>query len=186
MASSNPRQAFFARYATHAVSATSEEAERKGLSPPLVLLTGGIRTPASMQMALERGHADLLGLGRPSVLCPDLPHKLAAMKVNEKGIDHEDPSTTPLVHEPDLSVGWILKMARSLLPLPPLVGAGAGMAWYVVQMDRLARGEAVDHTLTAVGGIVNMWLGPKFYSTATVVVLVLSSISLSLIAWRGL
>jgi hypothetical protein len=186
MASSNPRQAFFTRYATHAVTVISEEAERKGLSPPLVLLTGGLRTPASMQMAIERGHAHLLGLGRPSVLCPHLPRNLAAMNVDKNGLVHEDPNMTPLVQEPDLSVGWILKMGRSLLPLPPLVGAGAGMAWYVVQMHRLARGEAVDHSLTAVGGVVNMWLSPRLQLVATVVALALSSLLLSLIVWQGL
>jgi hypothetical protein len=150
MASSNPRQAFFARYSAKAMETLAEEAQRLKIRPPLVLLTGGLRTTEAMCGALRRRHADLLGLGRPSILSPLLPRKL--VNAPASGNDLEGPGRT-IVDEPNLQ-----RSMFSWLPLPKLVGAGAGMAWYVVQMRRLSRGQDVDYRLGPTVAVVRMWL----------------------------
>ncbi len=49
---------------------------KQTLSIP-VILTGGFRTRAAMEQALEAGEADLIGMFRPLVCEPDLPKKLS-------------------------------------------------------------------------------------------------------------
>lgn len=51
-----------------------------------LMLTGGFRTREGMKAALESGACDLIGLGRPAVVTPDLPEKII---LNEK-IPDED------------------------------------------------------------------------------------------------
>jgi hypothetical protein len=146
MAASSPRQAFFSRYAAKAMQVLSEvHLEGKNVVLPLVLLTGGLRTAASMQNALRRRHAHFLGIGRPSVIRPDLPRLLK---------DMDDTMTSKsLVVEPDLGMSiW------GSASMPKLVGAGAGMAWYVVQMRRLAHGQGVKPDLGATSAVLRMWI----------------------------
>ncbi len=64
--STKQREAYFLEYA---------EAVRARAAMPL-MLTGGLRSRAAMDEALASGAIDLIGLGRPACLDPDLPRKL--------------------------------------------------------------------------------------------------------------
>ena len=66
--SKHPRQAFFAQFSSKLMEELSSMTSSDG-SLPLVLLTGGLRTPAHLNTALSAKHTHLLGIGRSSVLC---------------------------------------------------------------------------------------------------------------------
>jgi hypothetical protein len=145
----SPRQAFFAKYSAQAVRVL------EGMeNAPLVLLTGGLRTSAVMRGALTRRHAHLLGLGRASVVCPDLPILLA-----HETDDRHDGGSLHATREPNLAIARPLAVILSWIPLPKLVGAGAGIAWYTVQMRRVAGGMPVDYALGGTGAVLRMWFG---------------------------
>jgi hypothetical protein len=145
------RQALFADFAHHALRAVASIPHA-----PLILLTGGLATPAQLRAALSSQHAHLLGLGRSAVLRPDLPQLLK---------QHPDTHVS-FAPAPDLHVGdsasWILKR----LPRIRLVGAGAAMAWYIVALRRLTTPEPArtpDYAVGALGGVWWMWVwvGPE-------------------------
>ncbi|OCH85726.1 FMN-linked oxidoreductase [Obba rivulosa] len=194
------RQALFAHFSRRAMQALSagplprhgmhtrpgsalsagDAAEKPGSRPPLILLTGGFRSLPLLVSALRQQHAHLLGVGRLSVLCPDLPARLhSALSKNKNG--SAPAALADLIEEPDLGVGrppppgslsrslrYRLERALvsaffalwSLLPveLPKLVGAGANMAWHIVMMRRVAAGREVDYSVGGLGAVVRMWL----------------------------
>lgn len=141
VASKHPRQAFFAQFSSRLMGELSSMASSDGILP-LVLLTGGLRTPAHLYTALSAKHAHLLGIGRGSVLCPGLPTVLKNRRKDESEAElYSD--LTPFKPEPDLGLSfterkpwrWIWKY----IPKVKLIGAGIGMAWYVVMIRRLAK-----------------------------------------------
>ncbi|KAK7039699.1 Nadph dehydrogenase [Favolaschia claudopus] len=146
LASPSTRQTIFAAFASQALKTVSTSPR-----PPLILLTGGLTTPAQLQTALSSQHADLLGLGRAAVLRPDLPSLL------KRNCSVETAFASP----PDLRLPSIL----SRMPRIRLLGAGTVMAWYVVALRRLASTEfsVPDYDIGALGGIWWMWawLGPE-------------------------
>ena len=106
------------------------------LPKPLILLTGGLRTPEQMRKAVDQRDCDLLGLGRLSVLRPDFPKRLRSQP------DY-------VAEEPDLpKLPWF----------PKLLGAGVGTAWYVVQIRRIAEGKSVDMKTGGIESILLMWI----------------------------
>ncbi|KAJ7119945.1 hypothetical protein C8R43DRAFT_1035210 [Mycena crocata] len=155
--SPSARQAIFAEFSHYAVRAVGSFAH-----PPLILLTGGLVTPAQLHTALSAQHTHLLGLGRSAILRPDLPQLL-----NEPL--SEEAANRPFAPEPDLRVAedalgaWLL--AR--LPRIKLLGAGVAMAWYVVALRRLTSPRPTVPTLNydvgGMGGIFWMWVwfGPE-------------------------
>jgi len=64
--STKAREAFFLTFA---------ERVRKSSKLP-IMVTGGFRSGAAMAAALSSGALDMIGLGRPLALEPDLPHRL--------------------------------------------------------------------------------------------------------------
>ncbi|KAJ7483460.1 hypothetical protein FB451DRAFT_1350565 [Mycena latifolia] len=144
-ASASARQAIFADFAHHALRAV-EPLPRA----PLILLTGGLATPAQLHTALSARHAHLLGLGRGAVLRPDLPRLLR---------DATPDPTALFAPQPDLRIGGAWLLAR--LPRIKLLGAGVAMAWYVVALRRLAAPGPVsmrpDYSVGGMGAIVRMW-----------------------------
>lgn len=132
----SPRQAFFAQFAKKARECLKTDFPVDD-NVPLILLTGGLRSPAHLQSALDAGHADLLGIGRGSILRPDIPTVLherifnAAASGTTIALDDE-----PFAHEPDSDI-----QLPSWVPQVPLVGAGVGMAWYNVRMRRIAASQ---------------------------------------------
>ncbi|WP_298191239.1 NADH:flavin oxidoreductase/NADH oxidase family protein [Novosphingobium sp.] len=116
-ASTAAREAYFVDFA---------KTMRAALTMPL-LVTGGFRTRRAMNLALETGGADVIGLGRP--LCVDTagPAKLLA------GAEELDRWETKLkLLPPWLSFLGGLKMLRA-------VEGFAVTYWYYAQIDALAR-----------------------------------------------
>ena len=110
-----------------------------------------------LQEVLDQEHADLLGLARAAILSPDLPARLAA------GPEHLIFPDLPELTYPDTPIARLLSRILHLLgvlPLPKLIGAGVGMAWYTVMLRRLAEGRCVDYRVGGLGAIVRMW-GPE-------------------------
>ncbi|KAH9836271.1 uncharacterized protein C8Q71DRAFT_74458 [Rhodofomes roseus] len=172
----SPRQAFFTTFAHEVKQMLAASPFSK---PPLILLTGGLRTLPLMSSVLKHGHADLLGIGRLSVLCPDLPRTLEAAIAGTT-----EPGKFPLepLPEPDLGSPVALPSHRSILhhalaalfnllasvltrcwalfpiQLPKLVGAGTIMAWYMVMMRRMAVRKEVDYSVGGIEAVLSMWL----------------------------
>ena len=148
----SPRQALFSRFSRAAVDTLKSCQETTGSLPPLVLLTGGLKTPEILYSALSSNHAHLLGIGRSSVLCPDLPSLLKG----PGGPTFPDAAwSVPFRPEPDL---W----SQKYLPSIPLVGAGINMMWHSAMMRRLATLPSVvegkiclepDYGIGAIGAI---------------------------------
>jgi len=191
------RQAFFSDFAQRAVRVLAAQSPAQqdlsntscaarflevGKPAPLVLLTGGLRTLPLLSSALNLQHAHLLGIGRLSVLCPELPRLLSESFDIKKHGSYDQFLMEPLP-EPDLNglgmnlpVGasfWTRAQARierafisllitcwSRLPFnfPNLVGAGTAMAWYIVMMRRIAVGQEVDYTVGGFAAVLRMWL----------------------------
>ncbi|SDW19959.1 2,4-dienoyl-CoA reductase [Albimonas donghaensis] len=103
------REAFFLDYAAEL---------RRSVSLPM-MVTGGFRTREGMEAALASGAADVIGLGRPLCLEPDLPARLIAGET-DRAIDAEK-DVTP---------------------------RGAVMAWYYEQIFRMSEGLAPDPSIT--------------------------------------
>ncbi|KIK68626.1 hypothetical protein GYMLUDRAFT_154143 [Collybiopsis luxurians FD-317 M1] len=143
MTSKNPRQAFFADFSSKLMKEL-ELSPSGTTTQPLILLTGGLCTPAHLYAALAAKHAHLLGLGRSSVLAPNLPSilkdRIQRQKDNYTDVLEDLTSFSP---EPDLSVSftkrWPWNRLWEYVPKVTLIGAGTGIAWYALMMRRLAQ-----------------------------------------------
>lgn len=111
--STREREAYFLSYA---------ERVRERVSLPL-MLTGGFRTLSGMAAAVASGAVDVVGLGRPLALEPDLPARLLA-------------GTAERSHVEPRRVG-----------VPVLDGLNE-IFWYTHQLHRMGRGEAPDAHLS--------------------------------------
>lgn len=148
MQNSSPRQAFFESFSRLAVETVEREyhTSAPGKKPPLIMLTGGLRTRSQFSRALERRHAHLLGLGRLSVLQPALPRLLQEFHEQVKSEKSDDGTHSRSVEEQLRS--WETRPSpepSSPSWWPHLVGAGVGMAWYVVAMRRLALSRGLPY-----------------------------------------
>ena len=164
--SKSPRQAYFAHFSHQALQAL-ESLRKTSTSPPtpLILLTGGLRTPAVLRTVLNSGHAHLLGIGRGSVLCPNLP---SILKEKEKK-DLSRWDDIPFQREPDLSLArildyWPFSWVWNLVPKIKLIGAGVGMAWYVVAIRRISHASRsgsdmmiLNYNMGGLGAVFWMW-----------------------------
>ncbi len=120
-AASSVKEAYFAAFAQRA---------RRAAPDVPIMLTGGIRTRATMEALLAGGAVDLIGLGRPIAIDPDLPHRLL-----KGAAGAELPSYT----------------------LPTLAGMAGESEWYEAQIGRLGDGHDVDpglHPARAASGFV--------------------------------
>lgn len=148
------RQAIFADFAHRALRAVASIP-----GAPLILLTGGLNTPAQLHAALSCDHANLLGIGRAAILRPDLPRLLTQVQPD---------SDTPFAPAPDQRLGerWVRTFLQRL-PRVKLVGAGTAIAWYVVALRRLAQPgpfvETVNYSLGSLDGVwwTLAWFGPE-------------------------
>ena len=123
-ASTRAREAYFIDYA---------ERIRAVARMPL-MVTGGFRTRVAMQEALA-GACDLIGLARPLVSDPACAHRLLAGEIDALPADERALNAPPRT--------WL-----SRLDFMSYVRAYAGVAWYYIQIFRLADGLPPDPALT--------------------------------------
>ena len=108
------KEAYFAAFATRA---------RQAAAGVPIMLTGGIRTRTAMTALLDSGAIDLIGMGRPLALDPELPSRLLA---------GEDGRPLPSY------------------ALPSVLGLAGESEWYEHQIGRLGDGRDPDPRLRAV------------------------------------
>ncbi|CAM2976077.1 NADH:flavin oxidoreductase/NADH oxidase family protein [Skermania piniformis] len=113
-ASTRAREAYFLDYAERVRAAVT----RAGHDLPL-MVTGGFRTATVMDAAIADGAVDLVGLGRPLIIEPDLPRRILAGASGARRIE--------------------VKPIR----IKHLEGMGE-LLWYGVQIRRLGRGKDPD------------------------------------------
>lgn len=115
------KEAYFAAFATRARAAAPDVP---------IMLTGGIRTRAAMESLLGSGAVDVIGLGRPVALDPELPGRLLA---------GEDGTRLPTYR------------------LPTVAGVAGESEWYETQLGRIGDGRDVHrglHPARAVGSFL--------------------------------
>jgi hypothetical protein len=132
-----------------------------------------MRSPATFQDALSQGHADLIGIGRGSVLAPDLPLLLKEFysrgrtgipDLGGDSVQADFPSQQPSLSYADTPViRLVTSVLRSLgiLPLPSLIGAGAATAWYAVAMRKISGGQVINHQMGPIQATFMLWF-PEF------------------------
>jgi 2,4-dienoyl-CoA reductase-like NADH-dependent reductase (Old Yellow Enzyme family) len=103
------------------------EKVRELVDTPLVL-TGGFRSSAAMQSALDSGATDFIGLARTTAVDPDFPNKLIADTSHKQELR---PLTTGLK--------GVDKMAM------------LDIVWYEFQLARMAKGRAPKNSLSEWG-----------------------------------
>ena len=123
-ATTRAREAYFLDYA---------EAIRKVAKMPL-MVTGGFRSTAGMEAALQEGHCDVIGLGRP--LCTDTDAPARALR-----------GELPVMpaYEKSLKLGkarWL--SGASPIFLFKIINVLGQQGWYYQQIARLGRGLQPD------------------------------------------
>ncbi|KAI0941964.1 hypothetical protein AcV7_002517 [Taiwanofungus camphoratus] len=172
------RQALFTRFSQKVMQTLdSESPAASGIPPsnarihrcqPLVLLTGGLRSVSLLSSALARRHADLLGIGRLSVLHPELPRMMSScVEEGQKGPCSSFPAELLELDHSDPYVHWPLQRLMALLlglwamlriDLPKLVGAGANMARYIIMMRNIMAGQDPESSICGWEAVLRMWL----------------------------
>jgi len=100
---------------------------RRSSSPdirlPLIMVTGGFRTACEMESTIEKGNADLIGLGRPLCIDPNVSAQLLADRQYQ-------------IEMPILMIPFSFGNA--------LLGPALNSIWYQRQIDRLSRGQQAE------------------------------------------
>lgn len=115
--STKAREAYFVDFA---------KAMQDAVNIPL-MVTGGFRSRAAMEQALESGAADLIGLGRPLCIMTDAPNQLL------NGLD-----ALPR-YEDDLHLipGWLGFLKR--FQMVKAMDSFAAIFWFYEQLDKIGR-----------------------------------------------
>ena len=130
-----------------------------------------MQSPAIFQDALTQGHADLIGIGRGSVLAPDLPLLLKEFYARQQmGTPDEDGDgknkgryflfklpTLSYTETPLTRAAASVLRSLGILPLPRLIGAGTAMAWYIVTMRSISKGQRVNYQMGGLRAVVQLW-----------------------------
>ena len=117
------KEAYFASFAQRA----------RGAAPGTpIMLTGGIRTRSVMEELLASGHVDVIGLGRPLAIDPDLPAKL---------LDGHEGTELPSYD------------------LPTVAGMAGESEWYEAQIGRMGEGKEPDPDLSSIKAASTFVLG---------------------------
>ncbi|WII94766.1 hypothetical protein LU276_06995 [Moraxella haemolytica] len=108
--STKKREAFFMDYA--------QKVREISLVP--LIITGGFRSQQAMDEALASGELDLVGIGRPLIMMPDIPKQMQAGTYQTININ---PVRTG-IKEIDKNVGSVLELS-----------------WYMAQLGRIVAGK---------------------------------------------
>ena len=131
--STRAREAYFFDYAL---------AVRDVATMPL-MVTGGFRTIDGMNEALAGGEIEMIGLGRPLCVDPDLPEKLLSGKISRA----EEV-------EQRLHLGPGILGPASRIDLVKAANAFAKIGWYYEQIYRLADGLDPDPSMSALHALL--------------------------------
>ncbi|KAH6918967.1 oxidoreductase [Coprinopsis sp. MPI-PUGE-AT-0042] len=168
------RQGIFAEMSKKAVEEL-QKMPRTMRSPPLpmIMLTGGLQTPALIHTAVASGHAQLVGIGRAAILCPQIPKVLENLPKDGSTWQNEPFARAPVFKKPKLftrpGFRWIWDSFSQI----SLIGAGAKLSWYEVSMRYLAekiideknKEPYPDYRLGPFGGVVGMWTWTAWRAT---------------------
>ncbi|KAA1417683.1 NADH:flavin oxidoreductase/NADH oxidase family protein [Nocardioides humilatus] len=140
-ASTAAREAYFLEYA-------ASVRELAGAVP--IAVTGGFRTTAAMEAAVASAECDLVGLGRPAAVAPDVPRR-----VLEQGAD--------AVRAGDVRVG-LRSVLGKVIDLRQVDGA-LDLSWHTDQLHRLGAGREPDLDRSWARALVAMGLhnGPAAF-----------------------
>ena len=153
-ASVSKRQVFFSQFSRKVL-----ESLPKGPTTPLIALTGGFRTYATINLALASGHAELVGIGRLAIHAPHVPIQLEAEK---DGYVPPPPS--------DFTVSILDRLWDGLgrltgVKLPLLVGATREICWYMMQLENLAAFAPLDYSASGCGAMIRSIGSVKVHPT---------------------
>lgn len=183
------RQVFFARF-SHQLLATLDSRKPAQVPPPLILLTGGLRTPRLLRSALTSRHADLLGIGRGSVLCPDLPLVARVRLENPDMWDNAPFQREPSFKRPGIFLYKPFSYLWSAMSGIKLIGAGVTIAWYNVTMRHIAQAHYKGRTFVpdlrrgGVQSILSMWFWTNSWSWMECWMMILITLAVAMIAYR--
>ena len=138
------REAFFVDFAARA----RRELRSLAMStpPPAVMVTGGFKTRRVISEVVASGETDLVGIGRPACVEPDVARRLCKAQESE-------------VEAPRVRVEGA--GARILQSLPvALFGPGVSTIWHTLALAQLSRGEAVDRRAGLVRAFLREWVAP--------------------------
>ena len=125
------REAYFLDFAA---------AMQKVVTVPL-MVTGGFRTKAAMEYALQSGAADLIGIGRPLCVMTDGPQQLLNGTID---------SLPKYENDLDLIPAWLSFLKR--FQMVKVVNAFASIFWFYEQLESIGQtGQALErlHPFTA-------------------------------------
>jgi len=131
------RQAFFSSFSRKALKV----ARSSSSSPPLVILTGSLRTRKLMASSIRDEHTQLIGIARPSVLRPSFASALQDPNLSEEDVQ---PPQEPEV--PDLRIS-------------PLIGSGLASLWYCWAMGQTVKGRKADVRVMPWFALIQMSFG---------------------------
>ena len=113
------RESFFLQFA---------QTIRDNFPKVVLMVTGGFRTRQGMELALQSGACDLIGIARPAAVLPRLP-KEVILNTNEVPDDEARVDLAPL------KIPFFVRV----LPIKPL-GGGFQSTFYAGQIQRIANG----------------------------------------------
>ncbi|MEM9729551.1 MAG: NADH:flavin oxidoreductase, partial [Myxococcota bacterium] len=137
--STRRREAYFLDYARNIREAAKDV--------PL-MVTGGFRTASLMRSVVESGEIDVVGLGRPFCVAPDLPNQLFSGTLSELPAPEKDRSLGPGVFGP-------LSPIRSMRTL----NGQAEVAWFYRQIIALSEGREPDYGIGTWGAMMAHFSG---------------------------
>ena len=149
-ASQSKRQAFFSK-----ISRKILESLPKGPTTPLIALTGGFRTYTTINSAIASGHAELVGVGRLSIMAPHAPIEMEAKK-HEYVPPPPSDFTTSFWDRIWDTIGKITGVS-----VPLMLGANREICWYMMLLEDVASFAPVDCSGSGFGAMVRSGGGVK-------------------------
>jgi len=140
LASTAKREAYFLQFA--------EEAARVAKMP--LMVTGGFRTRAAMDAALQTGAADLIGIARPLCVDPDVPRKLLSDEI----------AAAP-AYEKSLRLGEGFFGPASPNAFLKAINGFAAMAFFYQNLYRLADGEPPQERMALLPAFIRHQMGER-------------------------